>query len=374
MRRLLTLMYRSAWGMMCIFPICRKKIVFQNFAGLGYGDNPKYIAEKLKTENLKLYWAVNDMSDNSLPDGIKKLKYKSLRYLYHTATAKVLVDNIRKPFIIKRKGQFYMQTWHGGLCIKKIEKAVLKSLDLSYVKSAIKDAKATDVMLSDSAVTTKNIRDNFWYGNGEIIEKGLPRNDCLVNFNPSKALSVREKYNIPEDVKLLLYAPTFRKNLDTDNYNLDYSACIKALEKRFGGKWKILLRLHPNVNKKNISCCEYLIPANNIADITELYLISDALITDYSSSIFDFSLLRRPSFIYANDLESYSKERGFFFNLNTLPFQISETNESLCQNILEFDEKIYLKNLEDFIKTTQRNETGNASDYAACRIMEKLTN
>lgn len=374
MRFLLRAAYRALWLIMCLFPINKKKIVFQNFSGKGYGDNPKYVAEKLLKNDLKLYWAVNDINDDSVPGEITKIKYKSVKYLYHMATARVWVDNIRKPFSIKRKGQYYMQTWHGGLSLKQVENAVKDALPEGYVKSAVRDALKVDVMLSDSDATTKNIRENFWYSVGEIIEKGLPRNDRLIHFQREENELIRKKHSLPSNKHFILYAPTFRKDLSLKNYDLDYKNCCECFKNRFGGEWRVLIKLHPNLNFKSNKMtldADYAIDVSNIADIGELYLISDSLITDYSSAVFDFSLLNRPCFIYAKDIEEYKRERSLVFDFKELPFPVCKSNYELAEKIASFNTENYKENLKSFSLKVGRKESGQASTFCAGWILDK---
>ena len=374
MRFLMRISYRALWLFMCLFPINKKKIVFQSFSGKGYGDNPKYIAERLLNTDLKLYWAVNDIYDDSVPEEITKIKYKSVKYLYHTATARVWVDNIRKPFAVKRRGQYYMQTWHGGLSIKQVERAVEDLLPRSYLKSAVRDALRVDVMLSDSEATTESIRKNFWYIEGEIIEKGLPRNDRLINFNKKQAEAIKNKHRLPSGMGFILYAPTFRKDLSLNSYDLDCKKCCEAFKKRFGGEWRVLIRLHPNLNSKSGQMSfdpDYAIDVSRIADIGELYLISDSLITDYSSAVFDFSLLNRPCFIYARDIEEYKKERSLAFDFKELPFPVCKSNYELAEEIASFNADNYRQNLKNFSLKVGRKESGQASAACAEWILNK---
>ena len=109
---------------LCILPIKNNRILCLNFNGKGYGENPKYIVESLckKNKDLEIYWVVNDKEDKTLPDNIKKVKYKSLEYFKILYTSKVLINNTRfGTYFDKRKGQLYIQTWHGCLGTKKIE-------------------------------------------------------------------------------------------------------------------------------------------------------------------------------------------------------------------------------------------------------------
>ncbi len=375
---LMTRVLRRAFWIICKFlPVKKNKIVFQSYYGRGYGDNPKYIAEALykKGNNIDFVWVVNGIEDPNLPSYFRPVLFRGFHYIYEMSTAKIWVDNSRKEFCIKKRNQYYMQTWHGGFTLKKIEKSVEAELESNYVRQAKLDAKLTDVMLSNCTELTDIYRKDFWYENGEILECGLPRNDRLFNFTQSDVESIRRKVGIPDGVHCLLYAPTFRKDKGLKAYDLDYKGCCEALEKRFGGSWKILLRLHPNIFSKSNDLKldgEYVINASYYPDIQELYVVSDLLITDYSSVIFDFMLLDRPAFLYANDISDYMQDRGFYISLSDLPFPLSENNAEMISTLENFDRKEYDIGLENFRKEQKFFDNGSASESAAEWILNHM--
>lgn len=376
MRALLRFFYRLLWKCFFVFPIDKDKIVLQSFAGRGFSDNPKYIAESLHKADpkLKLFWAVSDTGDSQFPEYIRKVKYRSVAYLFHMATAKCWVDNIRKPYSPKRKGQIYMQTWHAGFTLKKVERAAEAQLDGNYVREAKQDSKAVDVLLSNCDQLTEIYRNDFWY-DGEILNCGLPRNDRLFHFTEEDAKSIRSKAGVPDGVRCLLYAPTFRKGNDLKPYDLNYAAVCDALERRFGGTWKILVRLHPNIfaESDNLVLDEkYVINASYYPDVQDLYIISDLLITDYSTVIFDFFLLDRPAFFYANDIASYMSDRGFYVQLKDLPFPLAENNGDLIKIINDFNRDEYDKKIKEFKEEQKFYDNGYAGDTAAKWISEHI--
>jgi len=143
-----------------IFPIQKNKIFIQNFNGKGYGDNPKYIAEEILRcgYDLKLVWAVRRKFKGNIPKKIKTVPYYSIRAIYESVTAKFWIDNCRKQlYAKKRKGQYYIQTWHGSINFKKVEKDVENKLSSFYVKQAKYDSTIADLFLSDSKFTSQFI-------------------------------------------------------------------------------------------------------------------------------------------------------------------------------------------------------------------------
>lgn len=169
-----------------LFPINKKKVTVYNFNGLGYGDNPRYLVEELIKENkYKIIWIVKDKTSR-FPDGVKKVGYKSLSSLFHMITARLWLDTSRyspRP-IFKRKNQYYIQMWHGGIPLKGMEKDAEETLSKSYIESAKKDSALADFMLSNCKMRTEIIERAFWF-DGKILEYGIPRDDIL--FNPRKA-------------------------------------------------------------------------------------------------------------------------------------------------------------------------------------------
>ena len=161
---------------------------------------------------------------------------------------------------------------------------------------------------------------------------------------------------VPQDSKLVLYAPTFRKPVTLEPYRIDWVATTEAFKKFFNSEnVVIMLRLHPNIMTRDTSS---LINAPSVIDMTkyhdmqELLCISDVLITDYSSSMFDYSLLERPCILYATDLEAY--DRGYYHKFSELPYPIAQSQEELINVIETFDHQAYQNALNDFMQNTIR--------------------
>ena len=365
------LLKKIIYKFFCICPIKKNKIVLCNFYNKDFGDNPKYIAEYLRNNKKNKYdlvWIINDPLNNNVPKQIRTVS-KGLNVLYEYATAKVWISNVRLPlYLKKRKKQFYIQTWHGGLGLKKVELDVKDTLTPTYVKMIKHDNEMINLALSNSTFLTNLYRKSMGY-QGEILEKGLPRNDNLIN-SYQNSNKIKNKFNI-KDEKVLLYAPTFRDNYRTNAYNIDFNKVIKILEKN-KEKWKILVKFHPNINNANeiVKFNNKIINCSNYGDINELYLISDILITDYSSCMFDFMLTGKKIILYAPDIKEYKKERNFGIKIGDLPFLKSETTEELyklLKNNKHNDQKEY-----DLIKNKYGlNETGKSTEEIS-KIIENV--
>lgn len=378
------LMKNTFWfSVFRITRIQKNKVVICNYYGKDFGDNPKYIALELneKYPDLDVVWLLNNKNkQNEIPNGIRKVKYNSIKGIYEMATAKVWIDNCRKlKGESKRRKQYYIQTWH-GLGPKQCERDVESKLSRSYVRGAKRDSKMADVFVSSARFLTELYKRAFWY-DGEVLEVGYPRNDIFVKKESQEMKKkICEYFSIPESKKILIYAPTFRNSHSVDCYNINFKECKATLEKRFGGEWVILFRLHPNMTEKNklfkFDNVQF-IDASNYFDAQELLAGSDALISDYSSILVDFLNTSRPTFIYAPDIRDYEGERNFYFDLNEMPAAISQNNEELVKNILEFQESEYIHKLNKFNEKMGIVEPGTASEKIAkliASIIEKDCN
>lgn len=359
-------------------PVDKKKVVFSSYFGRGYSDNPKAIAEVLLKRNsgAKLVWLVKDEKEaKSLPEGIIPCPYDSPKRIFELSSARVWVDNCRKYERFKKKNQYYLQTWH-GFPLKRIEKDAIDALGEYYAKGAIRDSKKTDLLISNSTFYTEVMERCFWY-DGEIKKVGTPRNDVFVNGDPEASRKVREAFSYEDDRHLLLFAPTFRADHSTDAYRIDASRLAKACEKRFGGKWTVLIRLHPNVAKQSAELFTYdnesVADATMYPDMQELLCASDILITDYSSSMFDFALSRKPCFRFALDLEDYIGDRNFYFDYEEIPFPAAYSNDEMIGIVENFSEEDYLCKVEEFYSRLELLEDGKASERCADWIEDKLS-
>ena len=368
-------LYTMAYGKVC--RIQPGKVVFCNFFGRPYGDNPKYIADELLRRNLgwDLVWLVKDPS-LPLPEGVRAVRYGTSKALREMATAKFVVDNVRSSIRPpKKRGQVYLQTWHGGLGFKAVEGAV-PDLDHDYVKAAKRDGKNCDGIVSSCGLQTEEFQNYFWLNEKtEILEIGLPRNDKL--FDPAAvsrmASEVRRALQISEKKKIVLYMPTFRDDRSVDGYRLDHQGVLNAFEKRFGEEFVMVIRLHPNVQDQDeiLPCDERIINATRYPDAQELYMAADYLITDYSSSAFDFSLLGRPVILCALDYEKYRDERGLTDIFRQCPYPKAFTNGELTACIEAFSPADYQMRFDAFKRFWRPFDKGKASKQVVDWMIEK---
>ena len=355
-----------------IVPIKRNKIIFNNFRGRGYGDNPKYIADEILRRGGKydLVWMVNDIKEQ-MPAGIRVVLANSRMGRYELATARIIVCDVKNALVFKKKKrQYYIQTWHGSFGLKYIEKDAQDKLSEGYINRTIADSKNIDLLLSSSNWQTEEYKRAFWY-EGEILEKGFPRNDVLFNITGKKINQIKESLNIPFNKKICLYGPTFRNGHSTDVYNINIDNVKQELQNITKEEWVILVRLHPNITSYSRLFRESdFIDVTSYPDGQEILAISDILITDYSSNMIDFILMNKPVFLYSPDIEEYKNERGLKPVYFHLPFPLCQNNEELLKAIREFKNENYRKELNIFRNQYKSYDQGNASEIVVNRILD----
>ncbi len=373
--RLHQLILRLCWQLFVRLPLREGKVIFCNFYGGGFGDNPRFIAEEMIRRNLgfEMYW-VCAHPEMVFPDPIRQVRPNSIPFAYHMATAKFLVENTRRQYYyIKRPGQFYIQTWHGGPGLKKVEQDVESALSREYIAYAKKDSACIDLFLSCCRWCTDLYHRAFWY-DGPVLERGIPKNDLYFTDHGESRAKIEDYFHIPPGKKLVLYAPTYRDDRSTDMYNLDYGRCLKALGARFGGDWYILIRLHPNLADQAgiVPTGEKLRNATLYQNMQELLAASDIIISDYSGCAFDYLVLKRPGFLYAEDYEHIRQVKDYYFTLEELPFSLAQNNDELIHNIETFDEEAYRQRCEEYARRIQFFDNGHASQAAVDAMLEQL--
>ena len=358
-------------------PIKHNRIVFDSYYGRGYSDSPKAICEVLRQsgEDLDLVWLCRDeAAEKTLPEGVRAVPNHGMKKLKALASAKVWVDNCRKYENCKRKGQIYMQTWH-GFTLKKLEQDVEDKLEPAYLRACKSDSAQCDVMISGSGFMTKLYRERFWY-QGPVLNTGTPRNDIFYRNHAEIHAKVCQALGLPEDRKLALYAPTFRDDHSTEAYRLDTALVRRKCEEHFQGQWSVLVRLHPNVASQSGELFAYdgdrLVDVTAYPDMQELLCAAGLLITDYSSSMFDYALTGKPIVQFATDIEAYQKGRDFYFPLDSLPFPLAKSNEELETILTELQPLWTSPEWAEFAREHEFCEDGNASVKCAAIILQQI--
>jgi len=334
---------QTLYKVMKLLPM-KERVVFESGLGVQYADAPRYIFEELLKQhpNREYIW-IHHSKIYNMPKNVKIIERLSWQYYYYLATSKYWVNNQNFPYYItKRKSGIYLQTWHGTPLKKMLfDIENIQGRDDDYTERVEQAKNQWSYLLSQSPYATEKFRSAFKY-DGEILELGYSRNDILINHaNDTNYISkIKNNLSLPEGKKIILYAPTFRDNAKkvgnkfTMPLKIDFDTYIAEVP----SDHILLLRLHVLV-KENIKIPEKykerIMDVSDYADIQELYLVSDMLITDYSSVFFDYANLQKPILFYAYDLIEYrDKLRGFYMDYNEeLPGSIIDTEKKLYHTI-----------------------------------------
>lgn len=360
--------------------IRKHKVVFTNFSG-NYDCNPKYICEeiirrKLPWELVWVIWGANSGAKHNLTDSGKYPVELTLTDRYsgdfyrHLFSANVIIDN-GSSFVSanypKKRGQFVMNTWHGSLGIKRFPKDDGGKGSL-YNKVGMLIGRTTDVIISNSEFEEMYYGETY-FAKTPVKRLGHARNDLFFNKDPEFAARIQSKVRsalgIPGDVKICLYAPTFRDDGDLAPYALPYEKLLCALSRRFGGNWTILTRFHFRTKKLTLGIAfpQGVVSATDYPDIHELMFCADVGITDYSSWICEYIHTRRPGFLFATDMAHYGDyERGFYDPLDKMPFPLSTDGDGLIRTIDEFDQAKFLSDCSAFIAKKGCMDDGHAAE------------
>ncbi len=369
-------------------------IVFESFMGRAFSDSQKALYKQmLKDKYFKNYtfvWAFKKPENYEFlrSKNTKVIKYGSKEFYKYMSLAKYWITNSRLPdYLIKKKTQKYIQCWHGtplkrlGFDIQVEGGNALNTL--KEIKDKYEDdAKRYDYMLSPSAFCTEKFASAFnlkkLNKENVIVEMGYPRNDYLFNHTKQDVDKLKKSLGIPNDKKVILYAPTWRDNQHTAgvgytyNLNIDFDRLREKLEKDY----VIIFRTHYFVsNSFDFEKYKgFIFNMSNHDDVNDCYILSDIIITDYSSVFFDFANLKRPMLFYMYDLDEYQgKLRDFYFSLDELPGPIVKTQEDLENEILNIAES-YEKCKEKydaFNKKFNYLDSGDCSKRVIKRIFKK---
>lgn len=359
-----------------------KTILFISFHGRGYNCNPKYLHKYLLTnekyKDYKFIWAVKKGKGKDI-SGAEVIRYNSVKYFYYLAKSKYWIVNCKLPrHILKKDDQVYLQTWH-GTPLKRLAHDIEIGEDAKFYRTSISkkemtetydiDVKRYDYLISPNKFSTEKFQSAFHIERNRIIETGYPRNDYLTNISDLEIKNLKEKYKIPEDKKVILYAPTWRDNsFNVKGYTFKLEVDFARWKEVLGEEYVVIFKPHYLITNKfdNEGLEEFLYTIREDKDINELYVISDILVTDYSSVFFDYAILHRPILFYMYDLKEYEEEvRGFYLDINKdLPGNIFTKEEELLKEIsnIENYKKNTSKLLDDFNNTYNYLQDGHASD------------
>nr|WP_026575887.1 CDP-glycerol glycerophosphotransferase family protein [Bacillus sp. UNC438CL73TsuS30] len=375
--------YKWLFLFVSLFPPKENLIIFESFLGKQYSCNPRAIYEYLKNHHpeYKMVWSVDPRFEKGFID--KKVPYAirfSFKWLFLMARAKFWVTNSRMPlWIPKPKNTIYLQTWH-GTPLKKLANDMREVLmpgttTEKYKQNFYIESRNWDYLISPNGYSTEIFKRAFQFDK-EVIESGYPRNDIFYKQERYQiAREFKQIHGIPDDKKIILYAPTWRDNqyYQIGKYKFELHLDLDKLNKELGNEYIIILRMHylvaENFNLESYKGFAYDFSKHE--DIQELYLISDLLITDYSSVFFDYANLKRPMIFFTYDLDEYKEDiRGFYFDFEKkAPGPLVKTTDEVI---------IAIKNMgKDQISTEKFNEFYQRfcyleDGYAAERVVKEV--
>ena len=403
-RKLKAFANRCCFYVCRIFPIKKNLISVCTFEGKGgFGCNPKYLVEELhrKHPEYEFVWFVNESSwEKQFPEYIRKVPNTLWSRAYWLTRSKVWIDNYRKPYgTCKRKGQYYLNVNHYTIGIK----CTGLWRGEGFSKMAYLVSKNDSDMIDDLVIDSdwcEEVSPNGLVYNGIYQKTGAPRCDILYGDRSDARQKFREKHNLPYDAKVVLFAPTFREGAKdgkrfvfSEIWSIDFKRLIDNLEKKFGGKWYLCVRVHPQLaptfkEYKNPDVQDRIIDESQADDMYEILAGMDAYISDYSSACFEAGFAHIPVFLYADDIQKYANDRGaLMWNIANdprecisnnkvmtpsfdvkLPFTLTSDNDELEKDIMEFDPRKYDEVLDEFHKKVGLVFDGRASEKLAKKI------
>lgn len=364
-----------------IFPVKKNRILFSAYEGLSFTCNPKYIFQYLfERESVEwdFIWCLNDTEQ--LPEAYRSrtriVSFLSLRHIYYLMTSGFIISNLGiEPIIPKRKKQVFINTWHGGGAYKRSQPDMeIFSKAESFYKKKMRDIRqlGTDYFISSCRAFSEVYSEVTQVDISRFLPIGLPRNDMFFNesredFDTLRA-QIANQYHLEKGSLWVLYAPTFRgterqqENPDTHIFNQRVIDCFR---KCFGKAVSFITRAHtPHIylETSEDSTDLHIVDLTDYPDMQELLAVTDVLITDYSSSIWDFALTGRPAFLFTPDLEKYDQLRGFYTPIEQWPYPYAEDIDGICRLIKDYTETKCAEKIRTHQELLGSFETGNATE------------
>ena len=322
--------------------IAERTVLLETFRGRSLGDSPGAIGRELlsRGDDLDLVWVVDDCSV-TVPEGTRAVARRSEEWHSLLGHARGYVSNAGAPYWFgKADGQFHLQTWH-GTPLKRIgeDRGPGDFATWRHRRRIASQAAEWDAMVSPSPYCSRIFRSAFGY-DGPMLEIGYPRNDVLIRDDGARRREVRRRLGLADQDRVVLYAPTWREYLGVRTSKpvyVDVQRLTSALPDVV-----LLVRGHYNSTGQRdlFESDERVHDVTRYPDVADLFLAADALVTDYSSVMFDFVLTDRPVVLLVPDLEQYRDvERGFYFDIETRsPGPLVHTTQDVIDVLTAQDE------------------------------------
>lgn len=361
--RVLLMMFSS------IIKIKDNRIFVSSFGGTTFNCNPYYIVTFCinKEEFKNKEFIIVSNKKNIYVKNIKVVSKNSLLYYYYFFSSKILITNDSfHSYMPKKKRQYLINTWHGGGAYKSVAS---KGLNMKFWYKFL--YSNTDYFLSSCRKFIEVMSKDLFLSKNKFLKTGMPRNDIFFFKEKVEKANriVRKKYNLNNKECIILYAPTWRDNSREIINKITELNVLSAFEKMMNKKIKLLIRAH--YNTQNYSIANNCIDATAYPDMQELLCAANILITDYSSCMWDFSLMYKPCFIYATDIDQYKQERDFYTPMSEWPFPIATNTDELINNIVNFNEQEYIEKVKKHHQALGSYEDGHACERV-CKLIEDI--
>ncbi len=326
-----------------------KMIFFESFFGKSYTGNPKYLYEAMlemgMDKEYTFVWAYSGDDKEIIPGNpIIVDRFEPGDYYKYLALSKYWINNIIFPIHTKRPGNVYLQTWHGTPLKKLGYDITIPGPEVQGRENFYNESRNWDYLISSNPYSTKIFKRAFKYDK-EVLEDGYPINDIFFKDNAEFVKNLKSKLGIEENKKIILYAPTWKDDEQNESwehyFNLEID--LERLYEEFSDEYVVILKMHHLVSENlriDEKLKDFAIDLSSYDDIQELYVLSDILITDYSSVFFDYAHSRRPILFFVPDLNHYIENvRGLYLNMEKeLPGPLIKDNDELIDIIKNIDD------------------------------------
>ena len=372
-----------------------KVILFSTFDGRSYGDSPKAIYEYMLTDSrfdgFTFVWAFRNPKEYKfLLENKNTYIVQPMTANYETVCAKAkywLLNSRMSDYIYPKADQVYVQLWH-GTPLKRLGYDIAASDNIMNTQAEIREKYKIDAakfryLLAPSEFAGEKF-ESAWnlkaIGKEDtVLVAGYPRNDFLKNYTPADVKAIKEELELPEDKKIILYAPTWRDNQHDSELGYVYQpeADFDKLRDALEDEYIILFRAHYFV-ANSFDFEKYggfVRDVSGVADINRLYIAADMLITDYSSVFFDYANLGRPMLFYMYDFDAYANSiRGFYIDISEIPGKIVKTTDDVISEIksIDFDNFNFEKAYPDFRAKFNYLDDGSAAKLVAEAVIEEI--
>ena len=354
----------------------KKRILFVSFGGQKYDDSPKELYLRIKDDpyfkDYELVWAFHDPGKFDLD--CKKVKIDTIKFYIMALSSKIWINNssVERGLKFRRKSTIEINTWH-GTPLKKMGADIHENH--SFKNEGAK--KGLQIYCAQSEYDQEIFERLFNVSKENILISDLPRNDSLTRYTEEEKEKIKNALEIPPNKKVILYAPTYREyNRDSmNNCYIKPPINFEKWKEKLGNEYVLLFRAHYEVAKvlglENSN--DFVYNVSSYPSLNDLMVISDLVISDYSSIYFDYSILEKPMFNFSYDYEEYCRVRGLYFDIKEeMGCNINLDEDSLIEEILTFDEEEYCKNTIKF-KNKYAPKAGHAGDIVIDKI-KKIIN